>query len=157
MRWVDIYGGGLEKGELLALLNPICRGQLTDRMARDLITHKRFATGGGYRKSEVVLTSAFRVRHLRRDPERSSGGDLTSVFEPIQLLVGEDWLLSCWHPPRVFHGLGDAGDNGDDSSNGLYLDIARRWPATHAKSAKDLAALVQRQLAIANGYRNPRA
>jgi hypothetical protein len=157
VRWVDIYGGGLEKGELLALLDPICRGQLTDRMARDLITRKRFATGGGYRKSEVVLTSAFRVRHLRRDPERRSGGDLASIFEPIQLRVGEDWLLSCWHPARVFHGLDDAGDNGDDSSNGLYLAIARRWPATHAKSAKDLAALVQRELAIANGYRTPRA
>jgi hypothetical protein len=156
IRWVDIYGAGLEKAEVLALLNPICRGQLEEKMVRDLITPERFAAGGSYRNSEVVITSAFRVRHLRRDLNGSGGGNFTSVFEPVQLLVGEDWLLSCWHPSRVFRGLGDASQNGDDTSSGLYLAIARRWPATHAKSAEDLAALVQRELAMANGYRTPK-
>jgi hypothetical protein len=155
IRWVDIYGGGLEKGEVLALLDPICRGQLEEKMARDLIAPERFAAGGSYRNSEVVITSGFRVRHLRRDPNGSGVGNLTSVFEPVQLLLGEDWLLSCWHPPRVFRGLGDASHNGEDSSNGLYLAVARRWPVTGAKSAAGLATLVQRELAMANGYRTP--
>src|SRR5215210_3804195 len=111
-------------------------------MARDLITPERFAAGGSYRNSPVEITSTFRVRHLRRDPNGSGGGKITSVFEPVQLLVGEDWLLSCWHPPRVFRGLGEATNHGEDSSNGLYLAVAERWPTVRTPSTRDLAALI---------------
>jgi hypothetical protein len=155
IRWVDIYGGGLESGEVLALLDPICRGHLKEKMVRDLITPERFAAGGTYRNSEVVMTSGFRVRHLR-GANGSGAGGLTSVLEPVQLLVGEDWLLSCWLPPRVFRGLGEASQRGDHYSSGLYLAVARRWLATDAKSAADLAALVRREFAVAAGYRKPK-
>ncbi|OLE37778.1 MAG: hypothetical protein AUG48_03665 [Actinobacteria bacterium 13_1_20CM_3_68_9] len=80
---------------------------------------------------------------------------VTSVFEPVQLLVGNDWMLSCWHPPRVFRGLGEAVDVADDCSSGLYLAVAERWPTSNADSAEDLAGLVRRQLAVAAGYRPP--
>ncbi len=153
IRWVDIYGEGLQKGEAMALLDPICGGQLNEKMARDLVTPERFAAGGSYRNSDVRITSTFRVRHLRRDPDGNGGGKITSVFEPVQLLVGESWLLSCWHPPRVFRGLDEAAQHGEDSSNGLYLAVAERWPAVRATGAGDLAALIQRELAMANGYR----
>ena len=72
---------------------------------------------------------------------------VTSVFEPVQLLVGDDWLLSCWLPPRVFRGLGDPVDATDDSSNGLYLAVAQRWATSGGDSAEDLAGLVRAQLA----------
>ena len=118
VRWVDIYGGVLGIGEVLALLAPICNGKLKQRMVRDLITPKRFAAGGGYRDSEVVITSGFRIRHLGSDANGSkatngngatNGPPVAAVFEPVQLLVGDDWLLSCWHPPRVFRGHGRSG------------------------------------------------
>ena len=64
---------------------------------------------------------------------------VTSVFEPVQLLVGDDWLLSCWLPPRVFRGLGDPVDATDDSSSGLYLAVAQRWATSGGDSAEDLA------------------
>jgi hypothetical protein len=168
LRWVDIYGSGLGNGEVLALLGPICRGQLTERMVRDLITPKRFATGGSYRTSEVIITSGFRIRHLSdtNGTEATSGNGngtraadgghrLASVFEPLQLLVGDDWLLSCWHPPRVFRGLSDPVHVADDSSSGLYLGVAKRWPTSCATNAAGLAKLVRRELAVAAGYRPP--
>ena len=77
------------------------------------------------------------------------------MFEPVQLLVGNDWLLSCWHPPRVFRGLGDPVDVTDDSSSGLYLAVAQRWTTSNVDSAEDLAGLVRGQLASGNGYRPP--
>ena len=80
---------------------------------------------------------------------------VTSVFEPVQLLVGDGWLLSCWHPPRVFRGLGDPLDTTEDTSSGLYLAVAQRWVTTKADSAEDLASLVRRQLATAAGLRPP--
>ena len=72
---------------------------------------------------------------------------VTSVFEPVQLLVGADWLLSCWLPPRVFRGLGDPVDATEDSSSGLYLAVAEHWATSNVDSAEDLAGLVRRQLA----------
>jgi hypothetical protein len=158
IRWVEIYGGDLDRDDLLALLNPICRGELNERMARDLITPERFAAGGGYRNERIVITSAFRIRHLQPsangvEATSSNGGGVTSVFEPVQLLNGDDWLISCWLPPRVFRGLGEATVGADDSSNGLYFAVAERWPASSAESADDLAALVRGELAVAAGYR----
>jgi hypothetical protein len=158
IRWLDIYGGDLEGGEALALLAPICRGALKHKMVRDLITPERFASGGRYGDSPVAISSAFRIRHLQpgTDDGVAVGADgVTSVFEPVQLLVGNDWLLSCWLPPRVFRGLGDPVDPTEDSSNGLYLAVSKRWVTSGSDSAEDLASLVRRQLAAANGYRTP--
>jgi hypothetical protein len=158
IRWVDIYGGGLDTGEVLALLAPICRGTLKGKMVRDLITPERFASGGRYGDSPVAINSDFRIRHLHPGTDGATvvGTDgITSVFEPVQLLVGEDWLLSCWLPPRVFRGLGDPVEFADDSSSGLYLAVAERWPTSNADSAEDLAALIRQQLAVAAGYRPP--
>jgi hypothetical protein len=156
IRWVDIYGGNLDGGEVLALLAPICRGELKDKMVRDLITPERFASGGRYGDSPVAISSAFRIRHLHPEADGSflaGVNGATSVFEPVQLLAGDDWLISCWLPPRVFRGMGDPVDPTEDSSNGLYLAVAQRWPTSSADSAEDLAALVRRQLAVAAGYR----
>jgi hypothetical protein len=155
---------------VLALLDPVCNGELTERMVRDLITPKRFATGGSYRNSEVIITSGFRIRHLsgangsdatngngngHRYKAADGGHRVASVFEPLQLLVGHDWLLSCWLPPRVFRGLKDPVHVADDSSSGLYLGVAKRWPTSSATNAAGLAKLVRRELAVAAGYRPP--
>ena len=160
VRWVDIYGGELSRGEVLALLGPICRGQLKDKMVRDLITPERFASSsaGRYGDSPVVISSAFRIRHLQAGSNGSvapSADEVTSVFEPVQLLAGHDWLLSCWLPPRAFRGLGDPANAIDDSSSGVYLAVAERWPISNAATARDLATLVRRHLSAAAGYRTP--
>ena len=149
LRWVDIYGGDLSNGEVLALLAPICRGGLTEKMVRDLITPKRFAAGGSYRNSDVVMMSGFRIRHLHsgtNGSDATNGDGGPSVFEPVQMLVGDDWLLSCWLPSRVFRGMGRPVPVADDSSSGLYLAVAKRWPTSNATSAEGLAKLIRREL-----------
>jgi hypothetical protein len=158
VRWVDIYGGALRNGEVLALLAPICRGQLTEKMVRDLITPQRFAAGGSYRDSDVLMMSGFRIRHLHSDTdgsEAANGDGGPSVFEPVQMLVGGDWLLSCWLPSRVFRGMGDPVHVADDSSSGLYLAVAKRWPTSNARSADGLAKLVRHELSGGAAYRPP--
>ena len=145
---------------------PSATASSTQKMVRDLITPKRFAVGGGYRDSEVVITSGFRIRHLgsRRQRKRNArtgtgatnGHPVASVFEPVQLLVGDDWLLSCWHPPRVFRGLSDPVHVADDSSSGLYLAVAKRWPTSNAdgrrgpRQARAPRARRRRRLPAAN-------
>ena len=158
LRWVDIYGGDLSNGEVLALLAPICRGGLTEKMVRDLITPQRFAAGGSYRDSNVVITSGFRIRHLgsgTNGSEATNGNGSPSVFEPVQMLVGDDWLLSCWLPARVFRGMDAPAPVADDSSSGLYLAVAKRWPTSNASTAEGLAKLVRRELSGGAVYRPP--
>jgi hypothetical protein len=154
IRWVDLYGGDLKDAEALALLGPICDGELTSRMVRDLITPRRFPAGRHYPDRGVSITAGFRTRHLRVDGEDELG-NLTSVFEPVHLLIGADWLISCWLPARVFRGDGDALEDTHDGASGVYLAVADAWPAGEGETAADLADLVRRELAIAAGYRIP--
>lgn len=150
IRWVDIYGGGLCGADVLGLLNPICRGALSERMAHDLITPERYPAGGRY-DERVGITAAFQVR----TDVRRSDGRVSSVFEPVELLVGYDWLITCWLPPRVFRGPSDATEDAGSLSNGLYLSVAERWAYDGGETAEDLANLVRGELAIACGYRQP--
>jgi hypothetical protein len=151
IRWVDIYAGDLDRGEALALLGPVCHGELTARMVRDLITPRRFPAGRDYPGTSVSITAAFRTRHLQEEGDEP--GNVTSVFEPVHLLIGPDWLISCWLPPRVFRGDGEALRYADDAAHELYLAVAEAWPGLEGGTAADLAGLVRRELAIAAGYR----
>jgi hypothetical protein len=152
IRWVDLFASGLANGEALALLAPICRGELTTRMVRDLITPRRFPAGREYPRSGVSITAAFRTRHVQAEGAELELG-VTSVFEPVHLLVGSEWMVSCWLPPRVFRGDGEALQEADQASAGLFIAVAESWQATGGETAADLADLIRRELAIAAGYR----
>jgi hypothetical protein len=147
IRWIDLYGGVLRDSEALALLNPVCAGELTPRMVRDLITPARYPAGRSYDAGRIAITSGFRTRHATRE----SGG-VTSVFEPVHLLAGGDWLLSCWLPPRVYQGLDDQPADADDAAEELYQAVARAWPESGGKTAADLAEAAHHELASASGY-----
>jgi hypothetical protein len=153
IRWVDLFAGDLQNGEALALLGPICHGELTARMARDLVTPRRFPAGRQYPGTEVSITAAFRTRHLQGEGTGHQHGVVTSVFEPMHLLIGSNWLLTCWLPPRVFRGDGAALDDAVDDGEALYRAVAEIWRETEGETADDLAGLVRRELAVAAGYR----
>ena len=148
IRWVDLYGGDLRDSEALALFDPVCRGQLRPRMIRDLVTPGRYPATRDYDAGRVAITSAFRTRELREE-----GGAATSVFEPVHLLAGDGWLLSCWLPPRVYRGTGTAWDSEDETSQELYRAVARTWLDSGGETARDLAEAVQGELATTSGYR----
>ena len=150
IRWVDVYGGVLRDSEALALLDPVCAGELTPRMVRDLITPARYPAGRSYDGGRIAITAAFRTRHVA-----SENGDVTSVFEPVHLLAGEDWLLSCWLPARVYRGLGDAVADGDEAAEDLYQAVAGVWPESGGETAADLAEVAHRALAAASGTHPP--
>ena len=150
IRWVDVYGGVLRDSEALALLDPVCAGELTPRMVRDLITPARYPTGRSYDGGRIAITAAFRTRHVARE-----NGDVTSVFEPVHLLAGEDWLLSSWLPPRVYRGLEDAIGDGDEAAEDLYQAVAGVWPESGGETAADLAEVAHRALAAASGTHPP--
>jgi hypothetical protein len=145
IRWVDLGGGVLRDSEALALLNPVCARELTTRMVRDLITPARYPAGRSYDAGRIAITAGFRTRHVARE-----NGDVTSLFEPVHLLAGEDWLLSCWLPPRVYRGLDDESGGDGEAATELYDAVARAWPASGGETAADLAEAAHRELAVAS-------
>jgi hypothetical protein len=156
VRWVDIHHAELRSPRSLGALNRICEGLLTQRMARDLATPRRFPAAGTYGSTAVRMTAAFLVRHLQVDPSDGDfAGAFASVLKPVQLLVGQGWLLSAWLPPRLFRGSIDALEadcNGHDPDR-LHMAVATSWPESACATADDLAALIRRELEVASGHR----
>jgi hypothetical protein len=157
VRWVDIHHSELRTARSLGALNRVCRGALTQRMARDLATPRRFPAAGTYGSSSIRMTAAFLVRHLQLDaPDDSSGGPVASILKPVQLLVGEGWLLSAWLPSRLFRGSSaalEADCDGHDPDR-LHMAVAASWRESACAGADDLAELIRRELEVASGHRS---
>jgi hypothetical protein len=157
VHWADINHSQLRSARSLGTLNRVCDGALTQRMARDLATPRRFPATGTYGSTRIRMTAAFLVRHLQVDaPEGASGGPVGSVLKPVQLLVGEGWLLSAWLPPRLVRGSSavlDADCDGQDADR-LDAAVATSWPESACSTAEDLAELIRRELEVASGHRS---
>jgi hypothetical protein len=157
VRWVDVHHSELRSARSLGTLNRVCEGSLTQRMARDLATPRRFPAAGTYGSTSIRMTAAFLVRHLQLDvPDGDSGGPVGSVLKPVQLLVGERWLLSAWLPPRLFRGSSAAlkADSGEHDPDRLHRAVAGTWPESSCATAGDLAELIRRELEVASGHRS---
>lgn len=155
VRWVDIHHSELRSARSLGALNRVCGGELTQRMARDLATPRRFPAAGVYGSTTIRMTAAYLVRHLQGDACGDAAGPVASVLKPVQLLVGDDWLLSAWLPSRLFRGSSaalEADCNGDDPDR-LHLAVAASWPDSGGATADDLTELIRRELEVASGHR----
>jgi hypothetical protein len=156
IRWVDIQHTRLRSAQSLGILNRVCDGALTQRMARDLATPRRFPAAGVYDATAVRMTAAFLVRHLQLDlPAADPAGPVASILKPVQLLVGPGWLLSAWLPSRLFRGSSaalEADCDGHDPDR-LHLAVASSWPDSEGETADDLAELIRRELEVASGHR----
>lgn len=155
VRWVDIHYAELHTPRALGALNRVCEGTLTQRMARDLATPRRFPAAGSYGSTEVRMTAAFLVRHLQAPGNGEGAGPVASVLKPVQLLVGQSWVLSAWLPSRRFRGSNAAlvADCDGADPDRLYLAVAVSWPTSGGETSHDLAELIRRELEVASGHR----
>jgi hypothetical protein len=156
VRWVDINHSGLHTPRALGTLNRVCDGLLTQRMARDLATPRRFPAAGTYGSTQIRMTAAYLVRHMQPVTGETSAGPVASVLKPVQLLIGDGWLLSTWLPSRLFRGSSTAltADCDGDDPDRLYLAAASSWPGSGGGTADDLAELIRRELEVASGHRS---
>jgi hypothetical protein len=157
VRWVDIHHAELHSASALGFLNQVCFGTLTQRMARDLATPRRFPAAGSYGATGIRMTAGYLVRHLQADADPgAAAGPVASVLKPVQLLIGQGWLLSAWLPPRVFRGSGAAlaADRDDADPDRLHRAVAASWRSSPGDRSEDLAELIRRELEVASGHRS---
>src|SRR5256885_16940464 len=69
IRWVDIYGGGLGTGGVVAVLAPNCRGKLKGKKVRGLLNPQPVGFGGRDGGSPGAISSRLRILHLQPGAE----------------------------------------------------------------------------------------
>jgi CorA-like Mg2+ transporter protein len=153
--WVDLAPTAKPDttSELLGRLASLCPG-LTAEMLEDLVTPDEEPEGRSYGDGSIRLASSFAVRVV---PAASGAGERgvaqgvgKLVFEPVELLSSADWLVTCWHPTRVFFGAAKTGEGEAPGCDELRAEVARHWESGRGRNAGDLGVLVMHELAL--GY-----
>lgn len=161
---VDLVGLDLRSYEerratadwLLAELNLYCAGELDLDMVIDLlcITDKR--AGERYSEGRIRSASSFQVTTNRMSHGEGatkvwSGGQL--LIQPVELLAGESWLITCWHRQQVYEGSVQIEDRAPAGHQEVSRSVAARWSACGGaavqwSTAGDLGILVLHELAL---------
>ncbi|MDA0161287.1 hypothetical protein OM076_13500 [Solirubrobacter ginsenosidimutans] len=151
--WLDVDVSQLsEASALLGLLQPLCENQLNLAMLEDLFEADSLPKVRAYTEDTAVrCVSSFAVRAEEDEAnpdnvDESKAGSL--VFQPVEFLAGERWLVSCWHRARITRdGADEAGELTPEDHSSLVEEIAERWPASGLSSAGDLGLMVLYELA----------
>lgn len=149
-RWFELTCGGEEADTVLEALGGHCPG-LTEPMLRDLLTPDERPEGARY-EAGIQLASSFGVIPWR--PERQSErGTPQGVgvlrFQPVELLAGDSWLVTCWHPERIFQGSRRMDeDRPPGEADELFEAVAKRWQRNPGRLPGDIGISVMHELAL---------
>jgi len=104
--WIELACGADQTASALEALREYCPG-LTSAMLEDLLTPDDEPEGDSYANGDIRLASSFGVSAQRPDEKLERGtpqGVGVLTFQPVELVAGSDWLITCWHPRRTFQG-----------------------------------------------------
>jgi uncharacterized membrane protein len=149
-RWFELVCGPETAPEAFALLAGRCPG-LTLAMVEDLLTPDDAPAGISYGDGSIRLASTFSVDALRRDQKRERGtpqGTGVLQFQPVEILAGERWLLSCWHPRRMYQGASKLGEDLPGCADELFRGVRERWRHGRCGGPGDLGVSVMHELAL---------
>jgi len=132
--------------EVLGQLQGICNGGLTLEMVSDLLAPddlpevKLLDPDGLIRK-----VSSFGVHSAAQD----GGGDSGLVFEPVEFLAGQGWMVCHWQPCKAYRiGQRVPTDVAPLSRKHIEDAVATRWRDEHGKSTGDLGVLFRYELSL---------
>jgi hypothetical protein len=120
-------------------------------MLEDLLTPDDEPEGLPYADGTIRLASTFSVEALREELKVERGipqGIGVLRFQPVELLAGEDWLISCWHPQRTFRGGGKIGEEEPGGAEDLFQGVVDRWVRGRCGGSGELGLSVMLELAL---------
>ncbi|HKP88599.1 MAG TPA: CorA family divalent cation transporter [Thermoleophilaceae bacterium] len=150
--WYDLDPDADDPAEVARVLAPVCPG-LTVEMVEELLEPDTEPEGRSF-DERIRLASSFavEVRGPGGDDRRGQvqgAGEL--VFQPVELLSSDSWLLTCWHERRTFVGAVEQRRHEAAEPPGVVVEnVARRWAGGRGRNAGDLGVLVMHELAL--GY-----
>ena len=131
-----------------------CPG-LTEEMVLDLMTQDvqpKVETYGderdGVRGVSVVAVIA---RESPGTAEDVDGVSEELIFQMVEIIVGHQWIVTCWHPSRLFIGAREAPAGHPLLREPLLSHVRYRWMndeaiASRPKTASDLGLYLTRSL-----------
>jgi Mg2+ and Co2+ transporter CorA len=147
--WVELACGAEEVQQVMKVLGEHCPG-LTREMLEDLLTPDEEPGGRRY-GDRVRLASSFSVVAWRPQGERERGipqGVGVLRFQPVELLAGAGWLITCWHPQRTFRGSTKIEEQPPGEADELFEAMVTRWSGGGPATAGDLGVSVLHELAL---------
>jgi hypothetical protein len=148
--WFEVACGPENAGEVLAQLGPRCAG-LEIGMLEDLLTPDDEPEGVPYVDGTIRLASTFSVEAPREDLKVERGtpqGTGVLRFQPVELLAGDGWLISCWHPQRTFRGPNKISEEEPGRADELFRGVVDRWIHGRCGGAGELGLSVMLELAL---------
>ncbi len=149
-RWFELSCGPETATEAFEFLADRCPG-LTLAMIEDLLTPDEAPAGISYGDGSIRLASTFSVEALRRDRKRERGtpqGAGVLRFQPVEILAGDSWLLSCWHPQRTFQGASKLTEDPPGSADQVFRGVSERWQHGRCGGPGNLGVAVMHELAL---------
>lgn len=150
IHWFELICGVDEVESLLQRLGRHCPG-LTQEMLEDLLTPDEQPEGERYEEG-IRLASTFAVCPWRSEEHTERGrpqGVGMLRFQPVEILVGDRWLITCRHPQRVFQGSAKLdGDLPPDDADDLFEAVAKRWERDSGRIPGDLGISIMHELAL---------
>lgn len=134
-----------------------CTG-LTEEMIRDLLRadlQPKVETYGS--EKDGVRSVSVAVVIARELPSRidSDGVSEALVFQLVEMLVGDGWLVTCWHPSRTFRGSSEEQPGPHVLRETFNSHVRHRWATEpkppHGKTSGDLGLYLARSLADTYG------
>ena len=154
IRWFEVTAASAGAEQLHRQLGSACPG-LTAEMLADVLRPDEEPAGKSYADGEIKLAStcAVEARSNSAKAKRGEAGGVGGalVISPVELLAGEDWLISCWHPARVFVGPTNAGEEAPADSAEHRECVVRRWSNGTGRTAGDLGVLAIDELLLGYG------
>jgi CorA-like Mg2+ transporter protein len=145
---IDVDSRG-DPSQILDVLRRLCPG-LTSKMIAELLDEEEFCEASTYEDGAIKVITTCAVSAESPEPQTgASTGWL--IVEPVELLAGRTWLVTCWHQPRAYTGRRQprpGGDPGDCLE--VFEAVGARWRPTRGSTGGDLGIQIMQQLAL--GY-----
>jgi Mg2+ and Co2+ transporter CorA len=142
--WIDLDVGHTEPDVAFGALEPLCPGLTPETLAELFIVDPRPKVSE-HAGGELRFVSAFSVHaeesELRGgDPDVSKAGAL--VFQLVEILCGDGWLITCWHRSKRYEGAEEIAEGPPRGHDDVYRRVGRRWSQERLETAGDIATLV---------------
>jgi Mg2+ and Co2+ transporter CorA len=148
--WVEIAGDGANADELYATLSAGMPG-LEPGMLGDLLEPDHYPQGRRYDDGRIRLVSTFSVAP-RDDVDHAHRGVFPGpgelVVQPIEILAGDGWLVSCWHPRRVYRGIRVSATEPPMEHQDLIGAVEAEWVAGQGRTSGDLGVMLMHELSL---------
>jgi Mg2+ and Co2+ transporter CorA len=151
VRWFDVDVIHSEAETIFGALEPICPG-LTQEMIVDLFTVDPRPHVHAYTDApHLRMVSAFSV-HAEESEEGASDADASKagalVFQLVELLVGDGWLITCWHRSKRYEGAEEVAEGSPEGHAEVFQGVARWWREGGVSTSGDLGTLALHELVL---------